>query len=158
MKKKVCWGWLSYYAMNLMQPVAETPLNFYLLSAALPKACSLLVLLQHGQLQLPGESITLQPSRSSGSNPGWTEAGVGLNFGVIHVEFKGLNTSGVNGDLPIDSLGAKAHPAGCTLSLEWIKCFQQVKGRKGQERRGEIIPRVHKSCPWVPTGIILTLP
>lgn len=65
--------------------------------------------------------------------------------------------SGVNGDLPTDSLGAKARLADCTLSLEWIKCFQQVKGRKGQERWGEIIPWVHKSCPQVPMGIILTL-
>lgn len=64
--------------------------------------------------------------------------------------------SGVNGDLPIDLLGAKAQLAGCPPSLEWIKSFQQVKGRKGQEGWGEIIPWVRTPCPWVPMGISLT--
>lgn len=57
MKKKICCAWLSSYTMDVMQPVVKTSLNFSLLIAALPGACSLLVLLQQGQLQLPGDPL-----------------------------------------------------------------------------------------------------
>lgn len=87
-------------------PIAKTPLSSSSPTPALPKVCRVLVRLQKDQTQLPGEPVTLLPSRSCGSNPG-VSGGRG-RFEPQRRSQAPQSISGVDGHLPTDLLGAKS--------------------------------------------------